>query len=188
MPGPIGARGWEGQPLHRCRPRHPETPETAESLLPPGPARVYFPGGRRETRKEGENAEASGPRVASGAPSALSWECRRPPVSWGSPSLLAPAQWAGATLISMKPRPSQQHFGLRRRHRNKEMERGERPGRKKGEGQPREEEERGERTDRREQKGLKGGIKPPKFVSFSFVIPFCFLISFFYCFLKKLFS
>ena len=94
--------GWEGQPLHHFPDKAPETPETAESLLPPWPSlKVSFPRSEKGDNKESENAEASGPRVASEAPSASPGSIQQPRQSPGALPSLCACPAAGATLISM---------------------------------------------------------------------------------------
>lgn len=185
---PHRCQGGRGNRSTTSQTRHPETPETAESLLPPWPSpKVSFPRWEKGDKKESENAAASGPRVASEAPSASPGSVRQPRQSPGAlPSLCAcPARGGGHSDFNGS-RPSQQHFGLRRdteTRRWREVRGDEEEG-----GTAEREEERGERTDRREQKGSKGGIKPPKSL-LVFLRPFLFAFSFlFSCFFLKLFQ
>lgn len=113
---PHRCQGGRGNCSTTSQTRHPETPETAESLLPPWPSpKVSFPRWEKGDKKESENAEASGPRVASEAPSASPGSVRQPRQSPGAlPSLCAcPARGRGHSDFNGS-RPSQQHFGLRR--------------------------------------------------------------------------
>lgn len=103
---------------HRCPDKAPQAPATAESLLPPWPSpTVSLPGWEKGDKRKRENAEASGPRVASKAlsasPGSVQQHCPNP--GFSPPSAL-PSEgrgWGGHSDFHGS-RPSQQHFGLRR--------------------------------------------------------------------------
>lgn len=172
---------WHTRPHHECQgrrgshstaaqTRHPRPPQQPSLCCLRGPAQQFhFPGGRRETREK-ENAEASGPKVASKAlsasPGSVQQHCPNP--GFSPPSAL-PSEgrgWGGHSDFHGS-RPSQQHFGLRRDTERTRLIEARRTKEEGGRGKQKE----NRREDRRKriEKEIKGGIKPPE----SLLVFFC---------------